>query len=77
MEQTPSSRTESEIGQKLLREEKSQSVRIVVIIIIVISGSSSSRIYYYLFSGREEEHYVLEGLCTIQLAGRNWLLKSC
>lgn len=75
MEQTPSSRTESEIGQKLLREEKSQSVRIVVIIIIVISGSS--RIYYYLFSGREEEHYVLEGLCTIQLAGRNWLLKSC
>lgn len=75
MEQTPSSRTESEIGQKLLREEKSQSVRIVVIIIIVISGSS--RIYYYLFSGREEEHYVLEGLCTTQLAGRNWLLKSC
>lgn len=74
MEQTPSSRTESEIGQKLLREEKSQSVRIII---IVISGSSSSRIYYYLFSGREEEHYVLEGLCTIQLAGRNWLLKSC
>lgn len=75
MEQTPSSRTESEIGQKLLREEKSQSVRIIII--IVISGRSSSRIYYYLFSGREEEHYVLEGLCTIQLAGRNWLLKSC
>lgn len=74
MEQTPSSRTESEIGQKLLREEKSQSVRIII---IVISGSSSSRIYYYLFSGREEEHYVLEGLCTTQLAGRNWLLKSC
>lgn len=76
MEQTPSSRTESEIGQKLFREEKSQSVRIVIII-IVISGRSSSRIYYYLFSGREEEHYVLEGLCTVQLAGRNWLLKSC
>lgn len=31
-----------------------------------------------LFSSKErKEHDVLEELCTTQLAGRKWLLKSC